>query len=96
MQTEHVYTGKGRQRAVFLRPDTTEMRFGVELLQGDEGVVEVSYDPVEMVRRGRGEWCVFEGGLGGSLHSVTAIRLNIRHVDGWMKLFIEQGVHGNG
>lgn len=91
LQTEHVYTCRGRQRAVFLRPDSASVRFGVELMDGDEGVVEVSYDPVEHVRKGRGEWVAFDGGLGGSVACATAIRVNLSRVDGWVRMFVEQG-----
>ena len=60
----------------------------MELLPGDEGVVEVSFDPVERVRRGVGEWVPFEGGLGGSVACATAIRLNLSAVEGWVRLTV--------
>lgn len=67
LMTEHYYTFEGRQRAVFLRPDTERAVFAVELQHGDEAAVEVTYDPPEMVRRGQGRWELFGGGPGDPL-----------------------------
>lgn len=91
LRTEHYYTCRGRQRAVFLRPEAVTARFAVELLEGDEGRVEVSYDPVETVRKGRGEWVPFEGGLAGGVAGATALRVNVGKVEGWVKLMVQQG-----
>lgn len=88
IRTEHYYTCKGRQRAVFLRPDVAAVRFALEVQPGDEAVVEVSYDPVETVRKGQGLWEVFEGGLGGAVHGASALRVRIGRVDGWVKMVV--------
>lgn len=88
MMTEHYYTTKGRQRAVFLGPDVKEVRFALEVRDGDEAAVDVSYDPPETLRKGQGLWERFEGGAGGSVCGSTAIRVNVGRCDGWVKLVV--------
>jgi hypothetical protein len=90
MRTEYYYTCKGRQRAVFFGPDVAGARFSVELDGGDDATVEVSYEPLEQVRKGRARWEVFDGGLGGSVQGASALRLNVGRVDGWLKLVVER------
>ncbi len=92
MRTEHYYTSKGRQRAVFFGSGDT-VRFGLEVMDGDAAGVEVSYDPEHLVRQGRGRWEPFEGGQGGGLFDVTAMRINVQRVDGWVKLIVERNMH---
>lgn len=91
-----IYTGVGRQRAVFLEPWFEGGRFAVELEEGDEALVEVSFDPESEVRRGRGLWQPFEGGFGGGLEGLTALRVNVRKLDGWVKLTVLGGAHDTG
>jgi len=91
---ECFYTGVGRQRAVFLGPEFENGRFALEVMEGDEAWVDVSFDPVAQVRKGRGQWQRFEGGLGGSLEGFTALRVNIRKVEGWVKLTVQGGADG--
>ena len=72
-------------------------RFVVEVQEGDEAHVEVCYDPVESVRRGKGDWVPFEGGRGGAVAEATALRVNVGRVDGWVKLVVQQeGVNDGG
>ncbi|RYG61710.1 MAG: hypothetical protein EON60_02475 [Alphaproteobacteria bacterium] len=92
MRTEHYYTSRGRQRAVFLCPDET-VKFALSVMDGDSAHVEVSHDPEDFVRRGKGQWELFEGGLGGGLFGVTAMRVHVQRVDGWVKLIVERNKH---
>ncbi|TKW61622.1 MAG: hypothetical protein DI628_03070 [Blastochloris viridis] len=92
--TEHYYTGIGRQRAVFLGPVYEGGRFSLDVMEGDEASVEVSFDPVTQVRKGRGQWQRFEGGLGGSLEGFTALRVNATKLEGWVKLTVQGGMNG--
>ncbi len=94
MILECIYTGVGRQRAVFLGSHFERGRFAVDVMEGDEALVEVNFDPVAQVRKGRGQWQPFNGGLGGSLDGYTALRVNVRKVDGWVKLTVSGGAHG--
>lgn len=91
MRTEHYYTSRGRQRAVFLGSDVA--KFVLEVMQGDAAGVEVSFEPEEVVRRGKGVWEPFEGGPGGGLHGVTALRVDVQRVDGWVRLIVERNGH---
>ncbi len=94
MILECIYTGRGRQRAVFLGPWWERGRFAVDLMEGDEAEVEVSFDPESQLRKGRGQWQRFEGGLGGSLEGFTALRVHVGKVQGWVKLTVQGEAHG--
>ena len=88
MIVECIYTGTGRQRAVFLGPELVGGRFVLDLMDGDDACVETSFAPLAEVRRGRADWHPFEGGLGGSLEGLTALRVKVRRCDGWVKLTV--------
>jgi hypothetical protein len=94
MILECIYTGVGRQRAVFLGPVFERGCFAVEVMAGDEAEVEVCFDPVVRLRKGRGVWQRFDGGLGGSVEGFTALRINVRKVEGWVKLTVRGGADG--
>lgn len=96
MILECIYTGTGRQRAVFLGPQLERGCFALEVMAGDEAWVDVSCDPVAQVRKGRGQWQRFEGGLGGSLEGVTALRVNVRKLEGWVKITVRGGEDDTG
>ena len=87
-RTEHYYTCKGRRRAVFLRPEGGRARFGLEVADGDEACVEVSFDIVEHIKRGQGAWEVHEGC--GDVAGATALRVHVKAVTGWVKLIVEE------
>ena len=84
---EHVYTSPGRQRAVILQNACTQ---ALVALVGGVGVVEVTYDPVPTVRAGKARWEEFEGGMGGLLPGVSAVRARLTQVDGWAVLRVRQ------
>lgn len=88
MIVECIYTGTGCQRAVFLGPELVGGRFVLDVMPGDEACVETSFSSPADVRKGRGDWQPFEGGLGGSLEGLTALRVKVRRCDGWVKLTI--------
>lgn len=90
LRREFVYTSTGRQRPVFLRPECRCARFAVELQDGDAVRVEVSHDPLEVVRRGGALWQAFEGGEAGGIYDATALRVLVDKVDGWVVLTVEQ------
>jgi len=91
---EHYYTGAGRQRAVFLGSKFERGHFALELKDGDEAELDVSYEPETEVRKGRAAWQPYAGGLGGSVDGMTAMRVNIKRVDGWVKLTLRRDDHG--
>ena len=88
MMVEHYYTGTGRQRAVFLGRHFEQGRFALEVGEGDEAELEVSYEPEDDVRKGRAAWQPYGGGLGGSGEGMTALRVHVKAVNGWVKLTI--------
>lgn len=94
MILECIYTGVGRQRAVFLGSKFDRGRFSLEVMEGDEAEVDISFDPEPHLKKGRGNWQPFEGGLGGSLDGLTALRVRVVRVQGWVKLTIQGGADG--
>lgn len=71
LTSEHIYTHGGWQRPVLMQPGTARVRFVAE---GAE-VLQVSYDPVESVRRGQGRW--EEHPVCGVLEGITAVRVRV-------------------
>ena len=65
-------------------------KFGLELMDGDDGLVEVCFDPIGRVRAGEGVWLPFEGGPGGAVAEATALRANLGRVNGWVKFMVQQ------
>lgn len=94
MREEHVYTWAGVQKPILLKPGADVARFCLEVGAAGDGVVQVTHDPVDCVKRGKALWDSLPG-LGEGLYGVTALRVMARKVDGWMTLVLEQEVaHG--
>ena len=89
LRGEYVYTSTGHQRPVFLG-DGGVARFAVEKRDGDDVRVEISHDPEDVVRKGKGLWLPFEGDMGGGLYGVTALRLVVGKLDAWVSLTVER------
>jgi hypothetical protein len=92
MITEHYYTSLGRQRAVFFRPEE-RVKFSLDLKDGDDANIEITYDPESSVQRRTAKWELYEGGLGGGIEGATALRVNVLRVDAWVKLSVERVKH---
>lgn len=87
LRSDYVYTHAGLQRPVFLGGGK-DVRYVLEVGDG-EACVQVTYDPLEHVDRGRVRWetCDAVGGVYG----VTGLRVLVRRVDGWCVLRVEEG-----
>ena len=93
MRTEYIYTTTGPQRPVFLGPDGADVRYTLDIGLKGAASVQVTHDPVEQVARGRAQW--EDGGhLAAGVYGVTAMRVVIKRVDGWVTLVIERGTEG--
>lgn len=90
LRGEYVYTSTGRQRPVFLDPACGLAQFSVDCGAGDLVRVEVSSDPREALERGGARWEAYEGGMGGGVYGITALRLAVDRVEGWVCLSLEQ------
>ncbi|NBX85877.1 MAG: hypothetical protein EBQ80_01305 [Proteobacteria bacterium] len=95
LRGEYVYTSTGRQRPVFLQPDCVLARFALAAGERDVLRLEVSHDPLAVVRKGSACWQVFEGGMGGGLHGVSALRVVADRLEGWAILTVEQECEGD-
>lgn len=85
MEITRVYTQNGRQRPIFLGHGAP-LRFVLEVPDGAAAHVVVSHDPPELLARGKGEWCRFEGGAEGVVQGVSALRVVVDEVRGWVTL----------
>lgn len=90
LRGDYVYTSTGRQRPVFLAEGCGLAQFSVECATGDRVRIEVSCDPLPYLREGRGHWELFEGGMGGGVYGITALRLAIDRAEGLVCLKLEQ------
>ena|GEM_PF-4198285 len=90
LRGEYVYTCTGPQRPVFLGDGVERACFAVEARPDDVVRVEVSYDPVDVLRKGKGLWHGFDGDMGGGLYGVSGLRLVIERLEAWVSLTVEQ------
>ncbi|MFZ2587738.1 MAG: hypothetical protein WAZ18_06455 [Alphaproteobacteria bacterium] len=86
MKREYVYTVPGLQRPIFLG-EGKDARFVLDVGDG-EACVMVSYDPVEVVAKGKGMWEKVEAE--GGVYGVTAVRVGVKRVVGWCVLRVEE------
>jgi hypothetical protein len=89
LEGEFVYTHAGRQRPVYVQAGCQEVQFA---LLGGEGNVEVSFDPPELLKRGRGLWEPFAGGSAGVLPGVRALRVTVETLENWAALKVRQRI----
>jgi hypothetical protein len=89
--SEHYYPDVGIMKPVVCSDGVTRVRFA---LDGAEGDVQVTYDPLLVVKKGRAEWLTHMGGSAGEVCDVTALRAVIRNVDGWAKLTVAEIMEG--
>jgi hypothetical protein len=85
--SEHYYPDVGIMKPVLCGDGVNRVRFA---LDGADGDVQVTYDPLAVVKKGRAEWLTHMGGNAGDLTDVTALRAVIRNVDGWAKLTVAE------
>lgn len=90
LRREFVYSSTGRQRPVFFGPKCAQVKFAVEVQGGDAVRVEVTHDPVEVVKKGGALWEPYEGGEAGGVYGATALRVLVDRLDGWVKLCVEE------
>jgi hypothetical protein len=89
--SEHYYPDVGVMKPVVCGGGVNRVRFA---LDGAEGDVQVTYDPLPVVKKGRAEWLTHLGGSAGEVGDVTALRAVIRNVDGWAKLTVAEIMEG--
>lgn len=85
MRREFVYTTQGPQRP-FLLPDGGHVHFELDVGAGGQGRVDITYDPAELVGRGKARWQPYDGGHAGGIYNVVALRAVIMRAHGWATL----------
>ncbi|WP_442577824.1 hypothetical protein ACSBOB_19960 [Mesorhizobium sp. ASY16-5R] len=87
MKSDHIYTCKGKQRAVFVSAYGETIAFNVERAPAGT-FLEMTDDAADVVRSGKAQWHRVNT-LGGLLTGATAIRLSVgESPDGFTRLAI--------